>query len=302
VDFFSCLLNLARRGPYNASVEPKKHWGEWVKARAAFVGYHRLKDLALTVGCSDNQLTRWTQSRSAPSKMRKGFDRALASALQTNLRMLFHDYVHTSADEAASQIKVQSDSTTADQHSPGGAVISIRDFEDADLIREVARRYRIAQLDFLNEAARAKEFDWEKAADLAEALSPGDKTPDYVRQAMVLLGSAQAKFNRIAANLDVEKYCIVHHEELPGGSRPIGDFEMVSHGDEWERLEQLPGINRLGAALRQNPDWLNSPIKKLDDEYQGRQRQYARAVAERSRAESERLGLQPTKKRRKTAG
>jgi len=179
---------------------------------------------------------------------------------------------------------------------------SVRDFGDADLVHDLARRYRGAQLDFLNEADRVKQFDWQRAADAAEAMQQNDSTPELVRQAMFLLGSAQVKFKRIAADLDVERYCIVHHEQLPGGSRPIGEFEMVSRGEEWFRLTEIPGLKRFAGAVGQSPEWLNSPLKKLDDEYQARTAQYAQVLADRSRAESERLGLQSTKRRRKTAG
>ena len=99
---------------------------------------------------------------------------------------------------------------------------------------------------------------------------------------MLLIGSAQAKFNRIAASLDVERYCILHHETLPGGSRPIGDFEMVSHGEEWWKLTQLPGVKRFSGFVSDDPEWLNSPIKKMDDDFQRRGMAYADALAKHS--------------------
>ena len=58
---------------------------------------------------------------------------------------------------------------------PAKASSSIRDFGDADLVHDLAQRYRSAKLDFLNEADRVKQFDWERAARDAERLGPNEK-------------------------------------------------------------------------------------------------------------------------------
>ncbi len=149
------------------------------------------------------------------------------------------------------------------------------------------RRYRLAQLDVLGEAARIKEVDWEAAADAAERMKPGEKMPDAVRRTAVLLHSFQAKFNRISGSLDVERFCIVHHNELPGGDRPIGEFERVSRGDVWWRITQLPGLERFGKLAGNHPEWINSRMKKLDDEHESRSAEYISAVAKASREERE---------------
>jgi hypothetical protein len=60
--------------------------------RAQVVGIKRQTDLAKAVGCTPERVTRWGQMPKPPRRMRKGFDEALARALQTTKQNLFADY------------------------------------------------------------------------------------------------------------------------------------------------------------------------------------------------------------------
>src|SRR5689334_15568652 len=72
--------------------QQKRHWGQWVWARAEAHGYRRQQDLAEAIGCGRTQLSKWTAMERPPKRMRKGFDVALARALNVSPRTLFTDY------------------------------------------------------------------------------------------------------------------------------------------------------------------------------------------------------------------
>lgn len=66
-----------------------KHWGDWIKARSHFVGFARQLDFAKAVGCSPDQIQKWSKLEEPPQQMRKGFDDSLARALKIDRRFLF---------------------------------------------------------------------------------------------------------------------------------------------------------------------------------------------------------------------
>src|SRR4051812_1726073 len=76
------------------------HWGQWVIARSEFIGFKRQDDFARAVGCQRGQIQRWAAMQNPPKQMRKGFDRSLARALRTSLKVLFTDYKTTPPDRA----------------------------------------------------------------------------------------------------------------------------------------------------------------------------------------------------------
>jgi hypothetical protein len=78
----------------------KKHWGEWVIARSRVVGMMRNQDLARSVGCTPQQLSRWIGRSEPPRRLLKGFDEAIASALVTSRRMVFSDWDKYTPEEA----------------------------------------------------------------------------------------------------------------------------------------------------------------------------------------------------------
>jgi len=75
------------------------HWGAWVKTRARFVGFSRDGDLASSIGCSRERLSRWVQ-HATPPRMFKGFDRRLALALRTDHDTLFVHWAKTDATQS----------------------------------------------------------------------------------------------------------------------------------------------------------------------------------------------------------
>jgi transcriptional regulator with XRE-family HTH domain len=75
-----------------------KRWGEWIVARSRAVGFRRQKDLAQAVGCSEDQLSRWAQSAEPPARITKGFDTALARALQLPKRTVFVNWRNEAPD------------------------------------------------------------------------------------------------------------------------------------------------------------------------------------------------------------
>ena len=86
---------------------PIDHWGTWISRRADFVGFKRQQDLAVAIGCSRTQLDKWFKLESPPSKMRKGFDRSLASALIVTREILFSEWSGIAPENA----KVYSEKT-----------------------------------------------------------------------------------------------------------------------------------------------------------------------------------------------
>jgi len=70
----------------------EKHWGKWVNARRRFLGIVRQKDFAKAIGCSVDQLARWSQMERPPATMMKGFDNTLAIALKIDRQMLFREW------------------------------------------------------------------------------------------------------------------------------------------------------------------------------------------------------------------
>jgi hypothetical protein len=71
-----------------------------VLSRSRHVGFRLKKDLAKSVGCSDDQITKWLKLELPPAQMRKGFDVMLCSALKTNRKMLFHDFTAIAPEDA----------------------------------------------------------------------------------------------------------------------------------------------------------------------------------------------------------
>ena len=65
------------------------HWGKWVESRARHVGFLRKRDLAASVGCQANCVSRWVKLQIPPARMLKGFDASLVAVLKTDRRTLF---------------------------------------------------------------------------------------------------------------------------------------------------------------------------------------------------------------------
>lgn len=68
------------------------HWGTWLLERSRYIGFRRNLDLASTVGCSQNQLSKWMQMREPPVRVLKGLDQRLAFALETTRSALFTEW------------------------------------------------------------------------------------------------------------------------------------------------------------------------------------------------------------------
>ncbi|MGD0462863.1 MAG: hypothetical protein ABSB74_10280 [Tepidisphaeraceae bacterium] len=79
---------------------PELHWGNWVKARSLRVGYRRQKDLAASIGCEYTVLYKWKKMTRPPTRMQKGFDVTLASALKTDREMLFNGWLYKNPEDA----------------------------------------------------------------------------------------------------------------------------------------------------------------------------------------------------------
>lgn len=134
------------RSRRNQCVAKSVHWGDWVERRAQRVGYKRKKDLAAAVGCSDDQLTHWLQMAKPPARMRKGFDRLLANALQTTPRTLFTDYLNVAPESAAFTFSVR--------FVPDAIVVDDAEIFPTDiLLREVIARLSPTEKDTVCEYA-----------------------------------------------------------------------------------------------------------------------------------------------------
>jgi hypothetical protein len=68
---------------------PFLHWGDWIKRRAAWVGYKNQAEVAKAVGCTRSQLYRWFGMEWPPEQIRKRFDAGLAAALKVDRELLF---------------------------------------------------------------------------------------------------------------------------------------------------------------------------------------------------------------------
>ncbi len=77
-----------------------KHWGQWVRARAAFVGIKNFSRLAGELGCARQHLCRWLGMPTPPTRMCKGLDMALLRSLKTDRPMLFNNFKQVAADDA----------------------------------------------------------------------------------------------------------------------------------------------------------------------------------------------------------
>jgi len=64
-------------------------WGLWIERRARAVGFMRNADLARSIGCTQQHLSRWFSYSSPPNSMRRGLDAHLVSALKTDKHTLF---------------------------------------------------------------------------------------------------------------------------------------------------------------------------------------------------------------------
>ncbi|HEX4056000.1 MAG TPA: hypothetical protein VHX86_17180 [Tepidisphaeraceae bacterium] len=124
----------------------KRGWGEWLSRRADFIGYKRQADLAAAVGCKRERIVRWYAAKTPPAKMRKGFDRALAAALQTTVHMLFHDYVNI-APEVATEVMFSIENLSPDQRRADLKYFPPAQFEA--IIREIAARMHPDELEAL---------------------------------------------------------------------------------------------------------------------------------------------------------
>jgi transcriptional regulator with XRE-family HTH domain len=97
---------------------PNRHsaqkWGDWLDRRARHLGIKRHATLAAKVGCSHDQLARWMQMESPPSRMQKGFDESLAAALNVTPRTLFTDYQNVAPEDAPTLDPTCGSGTSAD--------------------------------------------------------------------------------------------------------------------------------------------------------------------------------------------
>lgn len=64
------------------------------------MGYRRQKDLAAAVGCSEDQMSRWAQAQLPPNRITRGYDVALARALETTHDVLFDRWLSIAPEDA----------------------------------------------------------------------------------------------------------------------------------------------------------------------------------------------------------
>ena len=163
---------------------------------------------AISVGLAPTTISNYLATGSIP---RADIALKIAQALGVPLDWL----VDPSRDYPAPEVK------------ESGSFLS--DLPDSALMLEVARRYRMAILDFLDEVKRAAVIDWSKAAAEVESLKSTDKLPEYASRAMHGLGSVQAKFSRVRQDFYVDLVTFMHHHELPGSER---DFDALFTKDK----------------------------------------------------------------------
>jgi transcriptional regulator with XRE-family HTH domain len=165
---------------------------------------------------------------------------------------------------------------------------TVTDASDESLVREVCRRLRLAQIDFLESARATGSIDWVAVTEATVGAESGAELPEISKRAMVLLGSVQAKFNRLRS-FDVDFYAILHHSDLPGGNRSIAESDARTCREQWYQIENSPIIKRFAATVRDRPEWSLSPLRLQAERDELEYIAYARKVAEMGQAERERL-------------
>jgi DNA-directed RNA polymerase subunit L len=117
------------------------HWGNWIRGRAAVVGFRNVQGLAASIGCSSAQLSRWMRMSAPPAQMRRGFDSALVSLLRTDRHTLFVGYQQSSPEHAPIF-----DARRAAEFDPPDAlkrkVHAVVELLDPDKLRELHERGR----------------------------------------------------------------------------------------------------------------------------------------------------------------
>lgn len=76
------------------------HWGRWVRQRGELAGFRGRCELAAAVGCSRQHLSKYWRMKTPPKWLISGRQAGLVSALQTDARTLFVDYVKLTPDAA----------------------------------------------------------------------------------------------------------------------------------------------------------------------------------------------------------
>jgi len=150
------------------------------------------------------------------------------------------------------------------------------DLTDQQLMHEMARRFRGALVDFLNDVDEAKSIDWKAAMREVEA-SP-KMLPELARWAMHTLGSVQVKFSRFLQDFDLAFYCMKHHLVLPGADRKLADLEDAQLGITWQTVAAIPYINEFADAVSEHPEWLPLGLKFHTEFLDGKLRPYIVAV------------------------
>jgi len=115
-------------------------WGRWIIARARHLGFKSQQALAQAVGCSEEHVSRWHAMRSPPTHMRRGYDDALARALQIDRRTLFDSWSSVPPKEARTVL------AAPDQSVPWNASHPINDKTINEIV-SLMQRMRKEDLD-----------------------------------------------------------------------------------------------------------------------------------------------------------
>ena len=149
------------------------------------------------------------------------------------------------------------------QPSVASPMPPLEKFGDVQIIEELAKRRRRAQIDFLDELKKVISIDWDGVASALESVPPGDAAPDSVKRAAQAYLSLLLKGERLQSDWSVGSYSLVHHNELPGSDRPLNDFYTIE-GPDWRiQLMNLKGLDRFIKAQTPHDDLV--PLDTIRD-------------------------------------
>jgi hypothetical protein len=147
------------------------------------MGLRRNKDIAVAVGCTQNQLSRWAQMARPPKQMRKGFDDALARVLRVERVMLFSQWAELDPEMApipsAGDERLRIEIIELMRALRGDDLAKVYDFVRQMLRGRIAKDFGIEASD-IDRAAIIRA----NSPELFEACWLGHLTLDQAEQAM----------------------------------------------------------------------------------------------------------------------
>jgi len=124
------------------------------------------------------------------------------------------------------------------------------------LMLELARRYRLNWIAFLDAFKAARTIDWGSACRAVDDADPAAPLPEVARQAILAMTQVSFHFEYAqGTDFRVDEFCEINHQGLPGAKIPLSDFKRAEDGFTLAEFENAPDVMAFYEKVKHRPEW-----------------------------------------------